>query len=602
MSKVIIGSAGGKHIGFDLDVLLPSRGLITADSGGGKSWLIRVLLEQLFGKVQTITIDPEGEFATLREKFPFVLVGKGGETPADPRSAALVARRLLELRASAVCDLYECKPHIRHAWVKAFIEGLLEVPKESRTPCVVVVDEAHMFCPEKGKGESEASGAMIDLSTRGRKRGLCAIWATQNLAKVNKDASGMLQNRLVGPTFEDVNRKRAAEMLGIEPGAHTRAFFDEIKLLEPGNFFAFGRAISRERILVHIRDVQTTHPKAFEKHSAPPPPAPDKIKALLPKLADLPKEAEEKARSEAELRQEIRSLKAQLAAAERTRIVPIRTDPDPADVQRAIATAVKPLQAFRHLALYESKSVAKHLAQASAQLEKCFSEAVNDLNRIADAAASASPDTSAAVSASAPPSIPTRAPATVRTQPVVILPAKEGAISSPAGSKGQVSAKAERAILSVLATHGACSKEKLAMLAGYAADSGGFNNPLGRLRTLGFVTPVKVDPIRITEAGIAAIGSPDPLPQGCALFDYWMSHNRLGHAEREILRVLSETQPLSKEEIAARTRSPKGTPYEATGGGFNNALGRLRTLRIVEGYGQIRLCEELTQALEAAYV
>lgn len=88
MSKVIIGTAGGKAIGFDLDLLLPERLLITADSGGGKSYVIRKLLEQLFGKVQSIVIDPEGEFASLREKFPMKLRPMRVATrPVVPRPA-----------------------------------------------------------------------------------------------------------------------------------------------------------------------------------------------------------------------------------------------------------------------------------------------------------------------------------------------------------------------------------------------------------------------------------------------------------------------------------------------------------------------------------
>src|SRR5947209_2102103 len=92
----------GGHVELDVAILLKTRLLIQANSGGGKSWLIRRLAEQLFGVAPVIIIDPEGEFSTLREKFGFVLVGKGGETPADPRSAKLVAHKLLELQASAV--------------------------------------------------------------------------------------------------------------------------------------------------------------------------------------------------------------------------------------------------------------------------------------------------------------------------------------------------------------------------------------------------------------------------------------------------------------------------------------------------------------------
>src|SRR3982074_607486 len=107
MSKIVIGHSDGHNLGFDLDILLTTRALIQANSGGGKSYLLRRLCEQLFGKVQVIVIDPEGEFATLREKSGYVLVGKGGDTPADVRSADLLARRLLELNASAVCDIYD---------------------------------------------------------------------------------------------------------------------------------------------------------------------------------------------------------------------------------------------------------------------------------------------------------------------------------------------------------------------------------------------------------------------------------------------------------------------------------------------------------------
>src|SRR5258707_338635 len=171
MAKINIGTNGTKNIVFDLDVLLRTRGLIQSNSGGGKSWLLRRLAEQAFGKVQIIIIDPEGEFPTLREKYPFVLVGKGGETPADVRSAALLAHKLLELNASAVCDLYEMSYKLRHQWVRLFLEALINAPKNLWHPVLVIVDEAHTFCPEKGKGESEALAAMNDLVSKGRKRG-----------------------------------------------------------------------------------------------------------------------------------------------------------------------------------------------------------------------------------------------------------------------------------------------------------------------------------------------------------------------------------------------------------------------------------------------
>ena len=76
MSKITIGSVGKKSIWFDLNLLLTTRLLIQANSGGGKSWLIRVLCEQAFGKVQVIVIDREGEKSaslvpSYRETWPW---------------------------------------------------------------------------------------------------------------------------------------------------------------------------------------------------------------------------------------------------------------------------------------------------------------------------------------------------------------------------------------------------------------------------------------------------------------------------------------------------------------------------------------------------
>jgi len=145
MTKIHIGYAGKHKVEIDLDILLRTRLLIQANSGGGKSYLLRRLCEQAFGKVQIIIIDPEGEFASLREKYDYVLVGRGGETPADVRSAALVAHKLLELNASAVCDLYEMKASQRHQWVSVFLDAMIDAPKELWHPVLVIVDEAHMI-------------------------------------------------------------------------------------------------------------------------------------------------------------------------------------------------------------------------------------------------------------------------------------------------------------------------------------------------------------------------------------------------------------------------------------------------------------------------
>ena len=52
-------------------------------------------------------------FASLREAVDVLLVGARGELSANPRHAALLARRLLEYKVSAVVDLYELKARLK---------------------------------------------------------------------------------------------------------------------------------------------------------------------------------------------------------------------------------------------------------------------------------------------------------------------------------------------------------------------------------------------------------------------------------------------------------------------------------------------------------
>jgi hypothetical protein len=151
-------------------------------------------------------------------------------------------------------------------------------------------------------------------------------------------------------------------------------------------------------------------------------------------------------------------------------------------------------------------------------------------------------------------------------------------------------ASGERRILTALAQYpDGRSKVQVAVLSGYAPNGGGFNNYLGALRSRGLIQG-NGDRLVITQAGIEALGSWEPLPIGPALIDYWRA--RLGKAERLILQALAQSypHPLTKEEVAAKAG------YEANGGGFNNALGRLRTLELVQGRGELRASDNLFDA------
>jgi len=213
MIKMIIGKQTNNknNVKIDLAKLISTRLLIQANSGGGKSWLIRRLLEQSHGKIQQVVLDLEGEFSTLREKYDYLLVGKNGEIPANIQTAELLAIKLLKLNVSTIIDLSELKHHERITFVKRFLDSLIGAPRELWHTCLIIVDEAHQFCPEKTK--SESANSVIDLQTRGRKRGFCGVLATQRISKLHKDAAAECNNVLVGMRFLYFERKRASDDL-----------------------------------------------------------------------------------------------------------------------------------------------------------------------------------------------------------------------------------------------------------------------------------------------------------------------------------------------------------------------------------------------------
>ena len=147
--------------------------------------------------------------------------------------------------------------------------------------------------------------------------------------------------------------------------------------------------------------------------------------------------------------------------------------------------------------------------------------------------------------------------------------------------------KAERLILTALAQYrGGRTKTQVAILTGYASTGGGFNNALSALRGKGYIDG-SGEQLRATNAGLTELGDFEPLPHGDALLQHWLG--RLGKAEREALKMLVGAHPraLTKEELA------EACGYEARGGGFNNALSRLRTLELVNGRGELKASEDL---------
>lgn len=544
---------------FDVDSLITSRALICANSGGGKSYCVRKTIEALCGKVQQFIIDTDGEFSSLREKFDFVVCSpRGGDAVAHPKTAALLCRRLLETKVSAVIDISELKVPERHLFVQKFIEALMLVGKDLWGPLAVILDEAQIYCPEKGHGESVAADAVIDLASRGRKRGFCLIAATQRLSKFRKDAAAELLNRLTGRTGLDLDVKRAAFDLGMTP-KDAQAILPH---LEPGDFYAFGPAISKNVRLLHIEPAETSHPKAGVARVKALPKPTAAITAVLPQLADLQQEAEQEAKTLQDLRNEVARLNREVREKDRA-FDALMVDYGKAKVD-AFSREDRKLIAELQGRLAAATKAGREYDKA---LEK-IGGIVEDITGRVDLVAMGWPPPPKRAQDNAP-----VAASHDRMRPAPKYgDAPDKAEGMPIVNEAFEVSNPQQGILDALAwlAHKGISQASRPMVSAICKRRGGaFNNNVSALKTAGFIHyPNNL--LALTPHGEQYANPPGD--DGRELWQHWM--DILTGPQKDILKVAvewhQEDRPLSREELS--------NLVGRSGGAFNNNISAMCTM------------------------
>lgn len=548
-------------LNINLPKLIESRLVLQANSGGGKSWAARWLIETFFSRVQIIVIDPEGEFGNMRGEYDFVYIGKDGDAPAEVRSATLLAKRLLETRASAIVDIYEMNMSERRDFVRLFLTAMVDAPKELWHDCLVFLDEAHKFAPEKE--HSQALEAVADMASRGRKRGYCLIPITQRPAKLNKDVAAECNNKLIGRASLDIDRKRSAEELGF----YSKEEVLSLRNLEPGEFYAFGPAISRDVVKTTIGDVRVKPPKRGVIRNKPPAPT-EKVKKILAQFKDLPQEAKKEALTTQELRQELLILKSHKCPKV------IESDPEETKklVEKFVLKAKIEVEKSFDDELRRFKKKVVSIKHSLIGIAKVMPELLKVVSDIEGDTVSNIPTPKFDLPLIAKPVIP-------RNIPQNVVPVFSGDFpNTPIG-------RCERKIYTFLSINSEkfFSKVQIGAVTGYSPSSGGFNNAIGKLNSLGLLNKSGSN---IGKGGNA----PELLIEGetfSAEPSFWA--NKLGRCEREIYQWLWNNGEAHTKEVIG-----EATNYSPSSGGFNNAIGRLNSIGLIRREnGLLRINPEL---------
>lgn len=585
------------RLGRDLEVpvdLATEAVAVLGRRGKGKTNTAGVIVEDLVQLgVPVCVVDTVGVWWGLRSSksgkgpgLPVVVFGGlHADVPLEETAGKVIAQVIVDRRIPAVIDTSALKS--KSAARRFLTDFVTEVYHRNRQPMHVVFDEADELAPQNPRAEgARLLGAMEDFVRRGRARGLGCTLVTQRPAVLNKDVLTQIEvlitHGLTGPR----------DVAAIDEWVRLHA--DQAEALRVKKTLAslpVGRAwVWSPSWLGILQQVDVRARKTFDSSATPKvgvtvetPQARAKIdlEALGAEItAAIEKAAAEDPRH---LRKQIADLQRQLTA----------RPPEPVTVQVPVEVPVEvpTLSAEDRRRLDETRDLLTRVQAQLADLPAVLSTAAELLAGIE---AKATPDRGVMpATQSRRHSITAPAPVPPATTAAPALRAGSQRMTSPEGvrvdesteqvhteQRADVSAsglgRAERLILTALATYGPRSHSQIALLTGYSSKGGGFANALGRLRSAGRIVGGR-DRIEITGQGVEDLGPYDPLPEGPALVEHWLS--RLGKAERAILRELVDVWPatLTNEEIAARAG------YTASGGGFANALGRLRTLEVIFG-------------------
>lgn len=607
-----------------LDFATEGVGIVGMRGSGKSSTEVRWAEVCYEAGIPFVAVDPKGDWWGIRSsgdgKGPGLSVpvfgGLHGDFPLEPHMGAQIADLLVDHMLSAVLDVSRLSQAGRTTFLVAFFNRLME--RHQREPHVrsVILEEAHRIIPQDVRGETaklkEAGSAIL---LEGRAWGL-GCWApTQRPARLHKDVMEEVGNLILFrlPITARNDKKAVADWFKHhDMGDEIVASLDGLR---PGQGWFVSASHGDPRMVqMHRRQTFDSGATPTVGASLRPPSRLADIDATAITAALAEQIEKAKADDPRELRKQVAALRREIDQARREWAAEVEALHRQIDETPPLTVEVPVFDEELLVRLEEALTPAVGLmGELQELLRTGVEEGENggltftrtmreDLPRAGQAR-----DRAGGGEAKRPPATHTpvnQTAAARRRAALAVAPERpdppparrEPGRAADAGAAGDVKlGKAERLILTALAQYPeGRRRQQVAFMAGYSADGGGFKNALSTLRTRELIEGT--DPLVATAAGIEALGDDwEPLPTGRALAEYWMGHKLLGHAEREVLRVLLDVWPdgLGRVDLAGRTNSAKGGPYEPDGGGFKNALSKLRTLELITGSTELCVSDDL---------
>lgn len=555
-------------------------------SGSGKTYAVMKLVEEVLeAKGQVIVIDTMGNWWGLRlaangkgKGLPIpIFGGDRADVPLSAGQGKQTAELAARSKASMILDVSDFVDDELYQFIRAFSTAFLRVKKTHRSPVLVVWEECQECVPEisKDKEAHKMRQEVVRLIKKGRNHGVGTLLISQRAAAVSKEALNQVETLFAFRTGGTQDRTAISDWLTKKAREKTD-LIEELPSLPTGTCYIYSPAWLGmfEKVTVGKRwtfdSSATPDFDDFQEAGALSPVDLAKFKKEIGATLEKAKESDP-----VHLRTQLAQLKAQLheMTVERDRQI---------GESKRISTAKaieRPIIKERDLARVEKLAdklgtrlldVKETLGLELVKLRTALRDNANRVVRDAPQPKVLGP-------------IRGRVIVVPGTPAQKIRPTRPAVVPKP-GIDVRGLGKCEREILRALAVRRpqALERAQMAVLAGYSASGGGFNNGLSALRSAGLIESLG-DLTQLTAAGEAWAEQQGitPIHDAAGLFDLWAQPGRLAPKNAVVLRTVIEagTDGLTKAELAERVN------MDPSGGGFNNYLSKLNSTNLIKKNG-----------------
>ncbi len=185
---------------------------------------------------------------------------------------------------ASIINLKGTQPEIQGLIVMSVATALFEARKRGELmPMLLLVEEAHNFCPERGLAKAMSSNILRTIAAEGRKFGIGLCVVTQRPARIDKNVLSQCNTQVI-LKITNPNDLRAISQ-SIE--GFSNDLEDEIKQLQPGVALIVGEVVEQP-VIVGIRVKRSQHGGGSVDMVKEPQPktviAEPKVKSLIQRL------------------------------------------------------------------------------------------------------------------------------------------------------------------------------------------------------------------------------------------------------------------------------------------------------------------------------